>query len=100
MLEENSKLPMRAEGTRQANERRIKHLRAAFGATRLVDVTADSNDSTLANVFGRESLSRRSSAITSYKCLLIFMSLLSTNSTGEAFYDVPELDEKARAGRP
>jgi len=43
-LENYSKPPMRAEGTHQANERCIKHLKAAFGATRLVDVTADSID--------------------------------------------------------
>jgi integrase len=43
-LENYSKPPMRAEGTHQANERCIKHLQAAFGATRLVDVTADSID--------------------------------------------------------
>jgi integrase len=43
-LENYSKPPMRAEGTHQANERCIKHLRAAFGATRLVDITADSID--------------------------------------------------------
>jgi integrase len=43
-LENYSKPPMRAEGTHQANERCVKHLKAAFGATRLVDVTADSVD--------------------------------------------------------
>ncbi len=43
-MENYSKPPMRAEGTHQANERCIKHLKAAFGATRLVDVTADSID--------------------------------------------------------
>ena len=43
-LENYSKPPMRAEGTHQANERCIKHLKAAFGATRLGDVTADSVD--------------------------------------------------------
>jgi integrase len=43
-LENYSKPPMRAEGTHQANERCIKHLKAAFGATRLVDVTPDSVD--------------------------------------------------------
>ena len=43
-LENYSKPPMRAEGTHQANQRCIKHLKAAFGATRLVDVTADSVD--------------------------------------------------------
>ncbi len=41
-LDNYSKPPMRAEGTHQANERCIKHLRAAFGATRLADVTSDS----------------------------------------------------------
>lgn len=46
-LENYSKPPMRAEGTHQANERCIKHLKAAFGATRLVDVTADSIDTYL-----------------------------------------------------
>ena len=43
-LENYSKPPMRAEGTHRANERCIKHLKAAFGATRLVDVAADSID--------------------------------------------------------
>ncbi len=43
-LDNYSKPPMRAEGTHQANQRCIKHLKAAFGATRLVDVTADSVD--------------------------------------------------------
>jgi integrase len=43
-LENYSKPPMRAEGTHQANQRCIKHLRAAFGAGRLVDLTADSID--------------------------------------------------------
>jgi len=43
-LENYSKPPMRAEGTHEANKRCVKHLRAAFGATRLVDVTADSID--------------------------------------------------------
>jgi integrase len=43
-LENYSKPPMRAKGTHQANERCIKHLKAAFGATRLVDITADSVD--------------------------------------------------------
>ncbi|MGB6625310.1 MAG: tyrosine-type recombinase/integrase [Candidatus Acidiferrales bacterium] len=43
-LENYSKPPMRAEGTHSANQRCIKHLRAAFGETRLVDLTADSID--------------------------------------------------------
>src|SRR5215472_14797903 len=46
-LENYSKPPMRAPGTHSANERCIKHLRAAFGETRLVDLTADSIDSYL-----------------------------------------------------
>ena len=50
-LENYSKPPMRAEGTHQANERCIKHLKAAFGATRLVDVTAD-----LIDIYLRERL--------------------------------------------
>lgn len=43
-LENYSRPPMRAPGTHSANERCIKHLRAAFGEVRLVDVTADSID--------------------------------------------------------
>jgi integrase len=43
-LENYSKPPMRAEGTHEANKRCIKHLRAAFGETRLMDLTADSID--------------------------------------------------------
>lgn len=43
-LENYSKPPMRAAGTHSANERCIKHLRSAFGETRLVDLTADSID--------------------------------------------------------
>jgi integrase len=43
-LENYSKPPLRAQGTHSANERCVKHLRAAFGETRLVDLTADSID--------------------------------------------------------
>lgn len=43
-LENYSKPPMRAEGTHEANKRCIKHLRAAFGETRLADLNADSID--------------------------------------------------------
>ena len=43
-LENYSKPPLRAAKTHEANERCIKHLKVAFGATRLVDVTADSID--------------------------------------------------------
>ena len=53
-LENYSKPPMRAEGTHWANERCIKHLRVAFGATRLADLTADSID-----VYLRERLRAR-----------------------------------------
>lgn len=41
-LENYSKPPMRAEGTHEANERAVKHLKAAFGTNRLADITADS----------------------------------------------------------
>ncbi len=41
-LENYSKPPMRAAKTHEANERCMKHLRAAFGTSRLVDLTADS----------------------------------------------------------
>ena len=41
-LENYSKPPMRAAKTHEANERCMKHLKAAFGTSRLVDVTADS----------------------------------------------------------
>jgi integrase len=41
-LENYSKPPVRAEKTHEANERCIKHLKAAFGISRLVDITADS----------------------------------------------------------
>jgi integrase len=41
-LEHYSKPPMRAAKTHEANERCMKHLKAAFGTSRLVDVTADS----------------------------------------------------------
>ena len=43
-LENYSKPPLRAPGTHSANERCIKHLRAAFSETRLVDLSADSID--------------------------------------------------------
>jgi integrase len=43
-LESYSKPPLRAEKTHQANQRCIKHLKAAFGSSRLVDITADSVD--------------------------------------------------------
>ncbi|HTT17765.1 MAG TPA: site-specific integrase [Candidatus Sulfotelmatobacter sp.] len=43
-LENYSRPPIRAEATHEANKRCIKHLRAAFGETRLMDVTADSID--------------------------------------------------------
>jgi hypothetical protein len=41
-LENYSKPPVRAETTHEANERCTKHLKAAFGTSRLVDITADS----------------------------------------------------------
>src|SRR5580704_6250909 len=41
-LENYSKPPMRAAKTHEANERCMKHLKAAFGTSRLVDLTADS----------------------------------------------------------
>src|SRR5487761_360884 len=41
-LEHYSKPPVRAEKTHEANERCIQHLKAAFGTSRLVDITADS----------------------------------------------------------
>jgi integrase len=43
-LENYSKPPMRAAKTHEANERCIKHLKVAFGTSRLVDITADSID--------------------------------------------------------
>jgi GGDEF domain-containing protein len=43
-LENYSEPPMRAAKTHEANERCIKHLKAAFGTSRLVDITADSID--------------------------------------------------------
>jgi hypothetical protein len=43
-LENYSKPPMRAAKTHEANERCIKHVKAAFGTSRLVDITADSID--------------------------------------------------------
>ncbi len=43
-LENYSKPPMRAEKTHEANERCIKHFKAAFGTSPLVDITADSID--------------------------------------------------------
>jgi integrase len=53
-LENYSKPPLRAEGTHQANERCIKHLKATFAATRLVDVNAD-----LIDIYLRERLRDR-----------------------------------------
>jgi len=41
-VENNSKPPVRAEKTYQANQRCMKHLKAAFETSRLVDITADS----------------------------------------------------------
>jgi integrase len=41
-LENYSKPPVRAEKTHEANQRCMKHLKAAFGTSRLVDITADS----------------------------------------------------------
>jgi integrase len=41
-LENHSKPPVRAVKTHKANERCVKHLKAAFLASRLVDLTADS----------------------------------------------------------
>jgi integrase len=41
-LENYSKPPIRAAKTHEANERCMKHLKAAFGTSRLVDITADS----------------------------------------------------------
>jgi integrase len=43
-LENYSKPPVRAGKTHEANERCTKHLKAVFGASRLVDITADSID--------------------------------------------------------
>jgi integrase len=43
-LENHSKPPIRAAKTHEANERCAKHLKAAFGRSRVVDVTADSID--------------------------------------------------------
>ena len=40
-LENYSKPPMRADKTHEANKRCIKHLKATFGTSRLVDITAD-----------------------------------------------------------
>jgi integrase len=41
-LENYSKPPVRAEKTHEANKRCIKHLKAAFNTSRLVEITADS----------------------------------------------------------
>src|SRR5215472_5030879 len=41
-LENYSKPPIRAEKTHEVNQRCIKHLKAAFGQRRLVEITADS----------------------------------------------------------
>jgi integrase len=43
-LENYSKPPVRAAKTHEANERCIKHLKPAFGTSRLVEITADSID--------------------------------------------------------
>jgi hypothetical protein len=43
-LENYSKPPVRAAKTHEANKRCIKHLKPAFGTSRLVDITADSID--------------------------------------------------------
>jgi integrase len=43
-LENYSNPPVRAGKTHEANERCTQHLKAAFGASRLVDITADSID--------------------------------------------------------
>ena len=43
-LENYSRPPVRAEKTHNANERCTKHLKTAFGTSRLVDITADSID--------------------------------------------------------
>jgi integrase len=40
-LDNYSKPPLRAEKTHQVNKRATKHLKSAFGTTRLVDITAD-----------------------------------------------------------
>src|SRR6266700_6490151 len=40
-LENYSKPPVRAAKTHEANERCIKHFKAAFGTRRLIDVTTD-----------------------------------------------------------
>ena len=53
-LENYSKPPMRAEKTHEANERCIKHLKAAFATSRLVDITAD-----LIDFYLRERLRQR-----------------------------------------
>jgi integrase len=58
-LENYSTPPMRAEGTHEANKRCIKHLRAAFGESRLADLTADSID-----VYLRDRLRQRISVKT------------------------------------
>ncbi len=48
-MENYSKPPIRAAKTHEANERAMKHLRAAFGSWRLVDVTADDIETYLRN---------------------------------------------------
>jgi len=53
-LENYSKPPVRAAKTHEANERCTKHLKAAFGTSRLVDITADSIE-----LFLRERLRQR-----------------------------------------
>ena len=53
-LENYSKPPVRAAKTHEANERCTKHLKAAFGTSRVVDITADSIE-----LFLRERLRQR-----------------------------------------
>jgi len=53
-LENYSKPPVCAEKTHEANKRCTKHLKAAFGASRLVDITADSIE-----IYLRERLRQR-----------------------------------------
>ena len=53
-LENYSKPPVRAEKTHEANQRCMKHLKAAFATSRLVNITADSIE-----LFLRERLRQR-----------------------------------------
>jgi integrase len=53
-LENYSKPPVRAEKTHEANKRCTKHLKAAFGTSRLVGITADSIE-----IYLRERLRQR-----------------------------------------